>query len=57
MARGLDRQLTDYDLRRINGATWSYEMALQDFRAAFLRWMNDHIDEWPSIQDSLRPVK
>ena len=50
---GLDHQLTDVS-RRINGTTWSYEMALQTFRAAFLKWMGDHAVEWPSIQDSLR---
>ena len=52
--RGLDGQMTDHKGRRINDTTSGYEAALQAFRAAFLKWLDDHAVEWPSIQDSLR---
>jgi hypothetical protein len=30
---------------------WSHDAAMQAFRAAFLRWVNEHADDWPCNRD------
>ena len=46
--------LMDYGGRPPSGDTWSREGALRAFKAAFIRWVNDHADEWPSNRDRIQ---
>ena len=46
--------LMDHGGRPPSGDSWSREGALRAFKAAFIRWVNDHADEWPSNRDRIQ---
>ena len=37
-----------------SGDVWSRQDALKDFRKAFLKWVNEHAEQWPRNWDYIK---